>query len=705
MPPLSQLPSSFEMTKNDSESSIGASVRSYLLPFVRYWWVCIPFIIASSYYKYYQLSKLPITYSSKAEMMLMGQLAIAENSYYREYHANFFGNEAELMHSPIVRDQAIERMKALYPQIVAKGGWANVQAIPRKDSSTFDLSASGNDPEYTRLFLDISMETYLSYRDQSRKSRTDLTLNQINIEIARLEREIQNEEDEIQNFKTTNNVIFIQEQASSASSSLVGIKKQLEDRYDQLKMIQLRKKNEQKTAEVTIPDDTLTSDALAQVNSPMFNALQRMQQLKSEQARFSKVLRDVHPKMKYFENEIKQIETNIEVYKRQFITEATKRAEVLKVEEKKREENLNLEIEYFSTLVESKEKECVELSRKLGEFERMNSRLERKKQLRNQKLSSIEGVNFAKNVVVEPISIVKFATPASAVRVDLFKETVNGGLIGLGIGLSIIFVFSRWTTTVYTEHDLPINDKAKPIAYIPRINFHKAKGRVPLLTPDDNRYAFMEAFRNLRSYILADYPIQKNNRAQFISVTSAIPSEGKSTVSSNLALLFAYSGHKTLLIDADMRQGTQHKSFNLENKKGLTELLQGKIEIKDCIQHNATGELDIITRGEAMMNSSELLLTNYCRSMFKEFESRYDYIIIDTPPVMATDDVANLVNYVDAIFIVARISLSTRKTLASALRMLNTRHGKIGGFVLNSCDATSTDYYRYKYYGNYGKAK
>lgn len=697
--PFQQKNLSPQLLDNKHEGDLGARLHGYLIPFFRYWWVCIPFIAFGTFYNYNTAKSIPVSFVSRGEMMLMGQLSINENNYYREFVSNFFGNETELMRSPVVQERARERVRALYPDLAEEGAYASVQAVHRQNTNFFDLSASGNHPEYTRYFLDSCMEAYLAYRQEMRTSRTDVSLAQVNAEIARLDRDIQELEDQLQDFQANNNLVFIREQANSAAGYLVGLHSEHAQLNTELNLIQLFARNHREKMSATDlqsveSNNPLSVEVLEDPDSPFFKTLQRIRFLSAEHARFSNVLRDTHPKMQYFENEISQLKMMLEVYRQQSAVEIAKR-----------EESLKIRIENLSNSIQEWEARAVELSRKLGDFERINSKLERFKQLYNQKLSSIEGVDFARNVAVEPISIAKPATPSQTIRPDVFKAAVRGGLYGLGAGLFCILVLSRWRTTVYTEHDLPQMGDIRSVAYIPRIRGRGNKSRVPLLDPDDNRYTFLEAFRNLRSYILVDYPLNEDKKTQFISITSAIPSEGKSTVSSNVALLLAYSGYKTLLIDADMRQGTQHKSFNLGNDKGLTELLQGNLNLNACIQKTHTPQLDLITRGNAMMNSSELLLTPYCRDMFVALKDRYEYVIVDTPPVMATDDVANLVQFIDSIFVVARISLSTRKTLGAALQMLSARRAKIGGFVLNSCDATSTDYYRYKYYGNYGKAK
>lgn len=688
---MSELGSPFSPVDNEHDANMFFRFRSFLLPFIRYWWVCVPFVCIGGAFQYYTAVETPDTWRSEGEMMLVGQPRVADSNYYQEYAVHFFGNEARLMQGPVVQQRAREYIRAQRPDWIEQGFDASINASHISDSRMFALSATGNHSEYTQAFLNACMESYLNYRQELRTSRTDAAMSQIDAEIARLDAEIQTLEDELQAFLSRNNMVFIREQASSAAGYLVSLSRNLAELESEYRLIELFDEveaNKTQSDAVAAAMGNLSKDGTNYIR-----ALQRLRHLKAEQARFSKVLRPVHPKMKHFDREIEQVEILLTIYKHQNDQEVLDRKEILTV----RIENLK------NTIAEWKTR-SIDLSSKLADYERINNKLERVKGLYERKLENLKGIDSAKNVVLEPIAISKKATPSTAQRVNVVNATMRGAFGGFGVGLLMIFLITRLRATVYTEHDLPKSKDVKVIAHIPRLNVRSKK--VPLLKPDDKRYAFIEAFRNLRSMVLIDYPLEASKGAKFISVTSAIPSEGKSTVSSNLALSLAFSGHKILLIDADMRQGTQHKAFLADNEKGLTDLLQGKATIDEAIRpSDAEENLYILPRGQAVMNSSELLLTSYCRDLFEKARHEYDYVIVDTPPVMATDDVANLVNFVDGIFIVARMSLSSSKSLTAALKMLQARRAPIGGFILNSCDGSSTDYYyyRYKYYGGYGR--
>lgn len=688
------MPSSPETLYGDPEDvGMLTRMKSWFIALRRYWWVCIPTILLGGYYKYAQVADTPTRWSSRAEMMLMGQLNIPDSNYYQEVYLNFFGTQTNLMESAEVKERARARVISLHPDLAEVAGDVNIRATHREGSNMFDLYATGSDEKYVQLYLNAAMEAYLNFRQENRTSRTEATLSQINAEIIRLDGEIQKQEEALQDFQSKNNMVFIREQAASAANYMVNLNRTLADLNNDLQLIELyvSQRNAQDETASTLDSNNVSIDELLSKESEFVQTRQRLRAFKAERERFAQVLRPVHPKMKRFDNEIKQLEIVLEVQRKQGIQELSRRRQ-----------NLMIRIENLENTIAEWEERSVELSRKLAGFERINNKLDRLKKLYDQRVASLQVIDSARKVTLEPISIVKRATSASPIKPNLMKETRNGAVSGLVVGLVLIGVIRVMRAIVYTEHDLPFHQQIRTVAYIPRIP--GKRGRMALIESDDKRYAFLEAFRNLRSYILMEFSNKTRKQATVISVTSAIPSEGKSTVSSNLALSFAYAGHKVLLIDADMRQGTQHKAFGLENNRGLTELLQQQCTIEDTILRGNQSGLHVLPRGSAMMNSSELLLTEACSKLYAYAKEHYEYVIIDTPPVMATDDVANIINNIDAVLIVARMSLSNRRALENAINMLHNRRARIGGFVLNSCDASSTDYYRYKYYGYYGKA-
>ena len=206
-----------------------------------------------------------------------------------------------------------------------------------------------------------------------------------------------------------------------------------------------------------------------------------------------------------------------------------------------------------------------------------------------------------------------------------------------------------------------------------------------------------ESFRTLRSNI------QFSNFGQSIQtivVTSSNPNEGKSEVSINLAASLAQQGKKVLLIDADMRKPTQHKIIGVMNTEGLSKFLLRetgaeaiqRLEILDV-------KFDVLTSGPVPPNPSEMLASMAMEQSIKAFVEYYDYVIIDTPPLLAATDAQVLARIADATLLVVDPKQSKRRQIVEAKKRLDNVGAKLLGTVMNKLKLTEGNnyYYYYKY--------
>ncbi len=216
-----------------------------------------------------------------------------------------------------------------------------------------------------------------------------------------------------------------------------------------------------------------------------------------------------------------------------------------------------------------------------------------------------------------------------------------------------------------------------------------------------------EQFRMLRTNIL--FPSGGKPSPRTILVTSALPGEGKSFVSSNLALTIAQNIDKhVLLIDCDMRRPTVHKIFGYENVPGLSNYLVGEATLPELLIRTGNNHLSILPGGPAPSNPAELLSSNRMLALLREVRSRYDdrYIIIDSPPPHLTAESKALAQFVDGILLVVKFGRTNRDLIAELVDKF--QKDKILGVVANWMDKGSTYLYgkgKYSQYNYYGSEK
>lgn len=213
-----------------------------------------------------------------------------------------------------------------------------------------------------------------------------------------------------------------------------------------------------------------------------------------------------------------------------------------------------------------------------------------------------------------------------------------------------------------------------------------------------------EAYRTLRTNIQFS---SFDKKIQTIIVTSCGPSEGKSTTAINLAVTMAESGNKTLVIDCDMRKPKMHKLFNLTNIIGLSNYLIGEVQFENAVHESKVKSLYALTSGTRPPNPSELLASVKMKNFIESLKDKYDYIIIDTPPVIMVSDAQILSQYADGCLLVVASAEADINAAVKAKELLEKVNAKILGVVLNKIDTTRKGYYYgyyyHYYYGNEGK--
>ena len=207
--------------------------------------------------------------------------------------------------------------------------------------------------------------------------------------------------------------------------------------------------------------------------------------------------------------------------------------------------------------------------------------------------------------------------------------------------------------------------------------------------------SFAESYRNVRSSIF--FMPYEGPRPKTFLITSAVPNEGKSTVSANLAITMALSGARTLLIDADLRRGALRETFGISSRIGFAEVLKQEVNWQEVVVPTAYPNLFILPRGKTLPQPSEHLLRESTDTILKEIYSHYDYIMIDSSPVLAADDTTSLAPKIDATLFVVRLSYTSARLTRKALELLYNRQVNVPGVILNFVDTSLPEYYYYQY--------
>lgn len=285
----------------------------------------------------------------------------------------------------------------------------------------------------------------------------------------------------------------------------------------------------------------------------------------------------------------------------------------------------------------------------------------------------------------------------------LLLATLLGGV--LGIAWTILHNALR--RTVKDPDALEKETGVPVIATIPRSekivkNQLVNVGSAGLIDKLDEHSNTSEGIKNLRTHLIFALPSERGN---VILITGASPGVGKSFVSANLAVAIAKINKKVLLIDADMRLGHLHKYFNLNLINGFADCLKGhQKNLKNFTQKTTYENLSFIPRGHNPDSPSELLMDGDLAVLIQEALTEYDYVIIDSPPVLAASDTTIIAKQVDLTVMVARYGESSAKQLAYAIKVLNQSGISTHGIIFNDTQQVMTEKYNYHYSHSYHQA-
>lgn len=226
---------------------------------------------------------------------------------------------------------------------------------------------------------------------------------------------------------------------------------------------------------------------------------------------------------------------------------------------------------------------------------------------------------------------------------------------------------------------------------------------VGLVTYDDPTSMISEQFNTIRTNIRFS-SVDKDLKS--IMFTSSAPSEGKSTVSNNVAVSWAKQDKRVILIDTDLRRPTIHKTFSVKNRTGLSNYLLGNASLEDIVQSTMVEKLFVITSGPMPPNPSELLGSKRITELFKELTDKYDLMILDAPPVNSVTDAQVLATKVDGAILVVPQAIAEKNGVIHAKKALETVHANILGVVMNRMSKDKlSGYYGGQYGGYYGVKK
>lgn len=661
------------------------------------WWIpLVTMALATVSGAFYVAQMPPPNYVSVAKMWVAGKVKIPEGSAYMEEQNQYYGTQAELMQSKTVIQRAHSRVAAQHPDLKYTPIVVRVAKSPQ--ASIFILQATGADPTYPRLFLEALMEEFLMFKREAKNETSEGAMALVAQQKIKSEEDLRAATNAFEEFTAQKPMAVMQEEESSAKQAFSRWHRELQERKVELatinSLIALDEMPEDRRPRSAAPnlsavdiaaDQQLGSDSINQSREQDYKTVeQRIQYLKIERDELAEYLKPAHPKMEKITQEIETSEKILEAYK-------GKGREELK----RTKASLEFKIRNLEQDVAKASDDIVATTRVYQQAVKLQANVEALKRRVENFGNVVNSVDMGQGLDQDNLQIFEHASTAAAPPLQKAGPVAGFSAAGLIVGMGIVLLLVWFDDRLGSLAELRANVDCLVVGQVPELEMKKGQARVELLEPDDVRHHFAESYRNIRSSLL--FMATDGVRPKTILITSSIPAEGKSTVTSNLARAMAFTGSKVLLIEGDQRRGQLHELFGVPSEPGLAEILRGELKIAEVVRQTNLPNLSFISRGKPPRNPGELFLGTNMDRLLQDVYNEYDYILIDSAPVLAADDTTSLAPKMDGVLFVVRNSYTSAKLLRQSMELLHQRQVRILGVVYNRADTRAGDYNYYNY--------
>jgi capsular exopolysaccharide synthesis family protein len=448
--------------------------------------------------------------------------------------------------------------------------------------------------------------------------------------------------------------------------------------------------------------------------------------MKSREDRLAKLKEELNAKADYLINSQKIYVTDVNdrgEQQQQTIVSPTQA--VLKLKEAVARNQLalqqdSLEMSSYDSLMKARKRDIEALPGLLGRVNSLRRAAESAERIYSQMEGKYMDAWFNEQSVFSNVKVEDPAgLSATPIRPNRQADIFLGSLIGLAAGVGVVILIAMMDSTVRSPEELESNglNVLAAIPVIGQLGSEEAaaaalEGR-PKFTPHrvshlDPRSSIAESYRSLRTTLQfagLDHPIRT------IAVSSSAPQEGKSTTSSNLGIVMSQMGKRTLIVDTDLRRPVLHSVFGMNREPGLTNVLFDRTSLEDAIKATDVPNLFVLPCGIIPPNPAELLGSEKMNKLIQTLKEQFDFIIFDTPPVVAVTDALLLGMQTDALMLIARADVSKSDGVLRAVDAVERSGIRFLGVVLNNFNVANAygAYYRYyqyyHYYSNEGAPK
>ncbi len=608
-----------------------------------------------------------------------------------------------------------------------------IEIRPVRRTNLVSIAATAQDPQVAALIANKHALTYIDWLRETRIEQQSRGLQFLRAQSEELREKVADLEREAADYAEANAIVAVNKDENITAQKM----SQLNSLLSAATAKRIEAENKYKEGEEALSRPSAGFDDIS-----IQTMSSQLASLEAEYQQLSAKFMPGYPRMQQLRSQIDGLKRSIET-RRQEIVRGLK---TLMLAAQKEEKDLAEELE-------QQKSQAFELSKRQVQYNVLNRELTSSRELLQNVIKQIKETSLAVESNASNVSVVDYAVvPRSPSFPRKGLTLLLGVLIGLAIGVGIALLLNYLDNTIRTPEDVAHMLRLPSLGVVPSFELEYAqsssdspsenserresatpvgfRSRVRRLGISDleesdrggsladtspvvsaanlPQIAFIsnprslaaEAYRTIRTGILLS---QAGEPPRTILVSSAQSSEGKTTSSINLAASLASAGGRVALVDCDLRRPSVHKHFSLEsNEPGLVEVIAGHCSLDEALRPDIIKRVAFIPSGKIPPNPAELLGSLEMATILDQLAANFDYVVIDSPPVLPVTDSVILSRYVDGVVLVVRGAVTPRRVVNDAKLRLKSVGARLLGVVLNDVDVTGGDYYYYsRYYHSY----
>lgn len=607
---------------------------------------------------------------------------------------DYYNTQYKILVSPSLAEKVAEDLKARktalklsrkqFESLTPDRLLGMVSIKPIAQSYMVDIQVIGPDPRLAALVANSWAEQYNRHEIEAKLDSTRQALSQLEHRLQEQSLKVQEAQRILQDYKEKEKIVSLENRQSIIERDLA----ELSSLY--LKTRQERTNKEHELGQLQkYRDGDESIEALSVImRNPIIQRLKsQLVSLQGSLSEYSQRYKTQHPKIQQIEAEIAALKKNLEEEIGKIIEGTRKEYEIASANEEK----IVSELESLKVL-------SLEMARKNILYSALSDQVTSSRKIYEALLARVNETSMSGQIEVTNIRVLDYAPePRYPFKPRKGFNLAMGLAVGILGGLGLVFLLENLDDTLKTTQDVKNHLKLPILGLIPIYEQISDRSQDRLPIQEKPMGVVAESFRAIRTGIQFS---GSENPCRVLLVTSSVPGEGKTDIAAQLALTFAQSGEKVLLVDSDLRRPRLSRLFpGLEDGPGLSEYLQGAAALDDIFRPVTEGKITLVPSGRSPETPAELLNSRLFSEFLSHARAGWQRVILDSPPLISVTDAALLGRMSDGVLFTVRAGAVSWKKTIHGRDQLTAVQARILGVIFNAVDVNRSEYYHY--YRNY----